>query len=119
MNIALNEGDLREIVSAHILNQLDAATRAKVISQAVKFLLEPERGKYGGSNPSPIEEAFRRSSRLVMEESVLDVLRTDESFRSEIASFTREAMEKILLDDEVREELLEGFAKTFIRTAFR
>ncbi len=115
MDLKLDPESLKEIVSAAILQHLDASKREILIKDTIKFLMAPDTATYGNNKKTtPIEDAFHYASQQVAREIVEAEIKKPE-VRSIIEKAVTAAFSKAMED---QMGMIDNMAKT-ITECFR
>ena len=107
--------DLRALVADSLLKTLGDEKRDELITAALKQLLEPQKGSYGGVLPSKLEETFSYAVADVGRKLITEKLATDEDFKTKVSAVISEAIEKFLTEkrDAVVENMSHALAQMF------
>ena len=115
-NLNLPDDQMREIVSAAILQTVTTENRDALIAQAIANLLAPNSSGYGRKE-SPLQEAFNSAVFNKAKQIVVEALDLDETLNTKIKAIVIEAAEKAL-SEEKRGEMINSMASA-IAAAFR
>ena len=115
-NLNLPDEQMREIVSAAILQTVTAENRDALITQAIASLFAPNSSGYG-SKQSPLQDAFNSAVFAKARQIVIEVLDLDETLNNKIKAIIVEAAEKAL-SDEKRDDMINSMASA-IAAGFR
>lgn len=93
LEIKIDADAAKEVVKQAILEQLGDEGRARLIENALTFLLtEPPRSSYGTQQPSPLQVAFNDAARLAANEIVREHVAKDPAFIAKVHEKVGEAM---------------------------
>lgn len=108
VEINLNEGQLKEIVSEAILRAIDEKQRETLIAQAIAHLLAEEKTGYS-RDQSPIKRAFNQAAYEVAIQSARSALAGDPAVKEKIVGLIAEASERVFETN--RERTVERMAQ--------
>lgn len=95
--VKLDLGDnanLQDIISAAILQTLDEKKRESLLTQAIAYLLTPERAYAGAPARSPLEDAYKTAVESQARRMAFDMLDKDEALKEKLRGLLTEAMER-------------------------
>lgn len=104
MDIKIDNDKVKEYVSAAIMQQMDAATREKLIATALEYIMKPvhttDRHGYG-TIISPIERAFKDGVEYAAQEVMRDILKNDPATTAKLRTLVLALVDKILTAPEI------------------
>jgi len=114
-NLNLPDDQMREIVSAAILQTVTAENRDTLITEAIANLLRPNSSGYG-SKTSLLQEAFNFAVNQKARQILTEMLNTDEKIKAQVSGVIAKAAEKAF-NEERKEQMIDSMARA-IATAF-
>jgi hypothetical protein len=117
-NLNLPDDQMREIVSAAILQTVTVENRDALITEAIANLIAPTPSGFGGRKPiSPLQEAFNGAVHDKARQLVTEMLNSDHTFSTKVNAVITEAVLKAF-NDEKRDVMINAMAHA-IANAFR
>ena len=113
----LEISDMREVVSAAILQKLTEEQRNMLIQQAIAALLTPKEKQYGGLGETPLQTAFSQAVFDVARDVVKDQITKDPKFVNTLGTIVTMALAKAMAQDELVDGMASLFAQTFAKLA--
>lgn len=92
MQLQLDDGQLKSLISEAILQSLDEQKKDALIKASLQHLLTEESVNYGSKRPSPLEQAFRHAANDVAREVAREQLLNNADFKSQVQKLMQEAM---------------------------
>jgi hypothetical protein len=115
-NLNLPDDQMREIVSAAILQTVTAENRDTLITEAIANLLRPKEARYGPKT-SLLQEAFDFAVNEKARQILTEMLDTDQKIKAQVSDIIAKAAEKAF-NEERKEQMIDSMARA-IATAFR
>lgn len=113
MKIDLDGPQLKEAVAAAVLQSLDEQKKGELITDAIKFLLTPEKGQYGRETVAPITEAFRQACHTLAFERCKELLKGEAELWAKLDAVIREAVDNALKGEQ-REKLVSNIQSAVV-----
>jgi pyruvoyl-dependent arginine decarboxylase (PvlArgDC) len=115
-NLNLPDDQMREIVSAAILQTVTAENRDALITSAIASLLAPNSSGYGGRE-SPLQVAFNLAIQQTARQIVKEMLDTDEQIKAVVEEIIISAAKKAF-SSEKKDTMIDSMANA-IAEGFR
>lgn len=117
MNLSLPEEAVRAIVQKSLLESMTQEHRDELVSQAIAYLMKPEKPSYGYGQPiSPLEQGVREAAQAVVRQMTLKWANDNEGFKAQIESLFADVAKRLFAPDgDVREKVIETIANTIAR----
>lgn len=112
MDITLDKEMVKSVVSAAILQMLDAQKREALIKEAIQHLLSPGTDSWNRGR-SPLQEAFANACRLIAVEIAKEMLEKDEQVKARIRELILEAYMRVT--EQNREKTVQRIAEALER----
>lgn len=106
-SINLSDEAIRDVTAKALLDHMTPQVREDLIKQAIQHLLAPDYDRYS-RGVTPLQEAFNRASRDVVESLIRQRVEEDAAFKEQLDSLWRDAWAKVIAD---RDALVEKMAK--------
>lgn len=107
--IKLDDEQLNEALKAAILVAIGSAGREQIIKEAISHLTTRERGAYGASQKSPLDQIIHEAARKIASALLSEKLAADPIFIENLGAIYSDALKK-LFNVENREKLVERMA---------
>lgn len=111
--LKISDEAFKSAMSEAILKHIDGETRDRLITEALKKLVEPQTipGSYG-RQPSIVEQSFARACSNVAGDVIRDLVQSDQALRERITDFCRTAITD-LMDPQKNGALQQAFINAF------
>lgn len=119
--IQVDDATMRDVVSAAILKTMTDDSRAMLVQNAVKSLLEPPlgTGHYDADKRSRIQRLFDEVMYGYAREEIAKALKDDDAIRGKLRELVAKGLEKLMTDTESVDAFASGLAAVFRKAGDR
>ena len=108
--------DMEALVAQMMAEKLTLEAKNKLITDAIKSLLERGSGRYGASTPSPLENAFATAVENVAHKAVLEQVQSSAEIKAQIDALIAKTLSTMLQSEEfaglVSDVIMKALSKT-------
>lgn len=94
-NFSLDADAIKEIIRASIIQAIDADARERLISEAIQFLMTPQKKYAGAPNVAPITEVFNQAVHNATRDIIFEEFRENPEVKKAISDVVHPMVVKL------------------------
>lgn len=101
MNLNISDEQLKVVMSAAILQVLDAQSRESIIQEAIGYLMTERQGDWGKKLGTPLQIAMQRALEAVAHKIAQEYVANSEELKAKIKELVEKGMADVLVSGTV------------------